>query len=166
MVEIKKARKKTFTSLGAFKITIHLHAFCFPRIFCDFLGVPDGIIQHRCCPSSIFPGQHAQMIGWTGALMYHVCLRFRQYLSKQGGHMRDKMMFLTDFLAWHYLQFSINRRLIGFHMESLYNFKIQGMTKGQSRNSISLVWLPLVKFKVAKMSGDEQVIRWTFLHAS
>lgn len=148
------------------KITIHLHAFCFPRIFCDFLGVPDGIIQHRCCPSSIFPGQHAQMIGWTGALMYHVCLRFRQYLSKQGGHMRDKMMFLTDFLAWHYLQFSINRRLIGFHMERKVCIISKYREWPKGRNSISLVWLPLVKFKVSKMSGDEQVIRWTLLHAS
>lgn len=33
-----------------------------------------------------------------------------------GGHVRDEMMSLTEFLAWYYLQFNINKMLIGFHI--------------------------------------------------
>lgn len=47
----------------------------------------------------------------------HVCLRFLQYLCKLGGHVRDEMMFLTEFLAWYYLLFNINKMLVGFHIE-------------------------------------------------
>lgn len=31
--------------------------------------------------------------------------------------MRDEMMFLTEFLAWYYLLFNINKMLVGFHIE-------------------------------------------------